>query len=93
MMLQLLQGMAVRSKLVADVMESVIGAAYLTGGVGYATQCLTRWQLLTSHPPAAEASPDAPPLTATAEAAVRWDLPLSSGCCCSNAYSRIPPLE
>ena len=88
MMLQLLQGMAVRSKLVADVMESVIGAAYQAGGVGYATKCLKRWQLLTSCPPAAKASPDAPPLTAAAKAAVRWDLPVKCSCCNAPGHHR-----
>ena len=67
-----LQGMAVRHKLVADVVESLLGVAYLTAGMGYATKCLARWQLLpaSEDPQPAPASPPTAPVKVN-EAAVR----------------------
>ena len=44
--LHVVQGMDVRSKLVADCMEALLGVAFIEGGLAYTAHTLVRWQLL-----------------------------------------------
>lgn len=65
--------MDVRSKLVADCMEALLGVAYIEGGLAYATHTLVRWQLL--DPALVGPLPDlGPEVPATYNGTIRWAL-------------------